>query len=317
MRQLLHGFRSRLSVVALVVLLFAAACAAPGNSVEPGLAPPTLEPPTATAEPPTAEPSTLVPPTAVPPTAEPPPVTIPYGIVTGASSVNVRGGPGMAYTELGVVARGAQLEVIGRSLDRAWWQVRLLDLPNGVGWIGAGFLETYNVTAVPVVPAPPPPTSPPTRVPPAPPTPVPPPPPASDPVTLDWTADANYGTRDIYPTYDRQTVDIPMRGGGEVDAGLAGLPSGCYGFVTSAPDVEINYTGGSDLYLYFLSDSDATLIVNDPYGNWYCDDDSAGGFDPMVVFRNAEGGTYDVWVGRWGGSGLTESGTLVIGEFAP
>ena len=150
---------------------------------------------------------------------------------------------------------------------------------------------------------------------------MPPPPPANNPSpSLDLEADPYFGSHNIHPTHDTQTFDVSATGGGEINVDeVDGLPAGCTGYVSSAPDVEVILEGDapSDLYIYFLSSSDATLIINDPYGNWYCDDDSYGGGNPMVAFLNASNGVYDIWIGRYGSAGLTSSGTLILGEFPP
>ena len=290
-----------------------------GNTVDPPVVeppapdPPPPDPPTVT---PTTEPPPPVPPPPDPPTATPT-ISIPFGMVTAPVSVNIRTGPDTEYPIARVSARGTRLEVVGRSLDGEWWQVRVPDIAGGTGWVSTIYLETQNTANVPVVPAPPlPPTitpSPtPTRQPPP-----PPPPNTGTSGTLDLTAAPYFGSHTIHPTFDNRTVNISVTGGGSINVRNAGLPSQCSGYVSSAPDVEIDLQGGTDLYLYFVSGSDATLIVNDPYGNWYCDDDSYGNGNPMVVFNGASTGIYDIWVGRYGSSGTTQSGTLYIGEMHP
>ena len=298
---------------------------------DPPTAAPVEEPPT---DPPTAEPPTPTP-TGLPPTLPPPDTptaAVPFGVVSAPQSVNVRSGPDTAYPTIRVSARGSRLEVIGRSVDGQWWQVRVPDVAGGLGWVSTIYLETQNTAGVPVASAPPlPPTNTPsptatllptpTRVPPTnTPVPPPPPPPNNASPSLDLGASPYFGSFDIFPTHDTQTVDIAATGGGDIDVNdVAGLPGDCAGFVSSAPDVELELMGQSpsDLYIYFLSSSDATLIINDPYGNWYCDDDSYGGGNPLVAFLNAPNGVYDVWIGRWGSSGLTSPGTLIVGEFPP
>lgn len=280
----------------------------------PAPEPPASDTPTAT---PTTEPPPPVPPPPDPPTSTPT-IAIPHGIVTAPVSVNVRSGPDTEYPIARVSARGTRLEVVGRSLDGEWWQVRVPDIAGGVGWVSTIYLETQNTANVPVVSAPPlPPTI--TPSPTATRRPAPPPPPPPNPGTsgLDLSAAPYFGSHTIYPTFDNRTVNISVTGGGSINVRDAGLPSQCTGYVSSAPDVEIDLRGGTDLYLYFVSGSDATLIVNDPYGNWYCDDDSYGGGSPMVIFRGAATGIYDIWVGRYGSSGTTQPGTLYIGEMHP
>ena len=147
--------------------------------------------------------------------------------------------------------------------------------------------------------------------------PVPPPPNPTIPTLLDSSAAPFFGSYDFYPTFGSETVDIPVRGGGYINARDDGPRVSCDGYVNSAPNVEIVLQANTDLYIYFLSGSDSTLIVKNPWGDWYCDDDSYGDRNPMVVFLGATTGIYDIWVGRWDSSGFTQPGTLVIGEQHP
>ena len=73
----------------------------------------------------------------------------------------------------------------------------------------------------------------------------------------------------------------------------------CRGYVTAAPDYELSFTPGSlDLYIAALSDTDTTLVINDPNGNWVCNDDN-NGFNPGLRFESPQAGTYDIWVGTY------------------
>jgi hypothetical protein len=55
------------------------------------------------------------------------------------------------------------------------------------------------------------------------------------------------------------------------------------------------------------------MVVNDPYGNFYCVDDSFGTVNPTIDFNNPAGGTYDVWIDSYAAN-TTISGTLYITE---
>jgi N-acetylmuramoyl-L-alanine amidase len=66
--------------------------------------------------------------------------------------LNVREGPSAAYSILGDVGQGTQLNVVGRNSDSSWWQV---DSPFGRGWVwGDGVTVGGNVASVPVATAP-------------------------------------------------------------------------------------------------------------------------------------------------------------------
>jgi len=53
-------------------------------------------------------------------------------------------------------------------------------------------------------------------------------------------------------------------------------------------------------------------VINDPSGNWICDDDSGGSLNPRVQITNPASGQYDIWVGTFGGG--TASATLQVSE---
>jgi Ca2+-binding RTX toxin-like protein len=89
--------------------------------------------------------------------------------------------------------------------------------------------------------------------------------------------------------------------GGDVDVFYLG--GGCLGFAAQAPDFELTWSGGGSLLrMYFVSDfGDATLVVNDPSGDWHCNDDWDPGLtvDPGIDFVNPENGVYDIWIGSY------------------
>ena len=45
------------------------------------------------------------------------------------------------------------------------------------------------------------------------------------------------------------------------------------------------------------------MVVNDPYGNFYCVDDSFGTVNPTIDFNNPAGGSYDIWIGSYAVNG--------------
>jgi hypothetical protein len=60
-------------------------------------------------------------------------------IIIASQGVNVRSGPGTTFQPVGSLPTGAQVEVIGRSGDAGWIQVRLDD--GREGWISAPLLQ--------------------------------------------------------------------------------------------------------------------------------------------------------------------------------
>jgi hypothetical protein len=102
--------------------------------------------------------------------------------------------------------------------------------------------------------------------------------------------------------------------GGTGDVSYVGRS--CSGLANQAPDLRITFGGGGAalLRLYFIASSgDTTMVVNDPYGNFYCVDDSFGTVNPTIDFNNPAGGSYDVWIGSYA-SGTNVSGTFYVTE---
>jgi hypothetical protein len=129
---------------------------------------------------------------------------------------------------------------------------------------------------------------------------------------LDYTANANYGEANLSAGFSPDPYSVGMTSGGDVNVSYLG--GGCSGFATTSPDLRINFGGGgaSLLRIYFVGSSgDTTMIVNDPYGNFYCVDDSFGTVNPTIDFNNPAGGTYDIWIGSYA-SGTFVSGTLYV-----
>jgi len=110
---------------------------------------------------------------------------------------------------------------------------------------------------------------------------------------------------------DPRTVQIQAGG----DRNAQSLSGACRGFITSAPDVRLNFTGGNlPLILSVAAGSDTTLVVNAPDGSYYCDDDGgANGLNPAVRFNNPQSGRYEIWVGTYS-SGSLQPARLYISE---
>ena len=64
--------------------------------------------------------------------------------------VNARSGPGVEFDIVGTVERGAELDIVGISPDRAWWQVCCVE--GTQAWVISEFVDTLGaVDSVPVV----------------------------------------------------------------------------------------------------------------------------------------------------------------------
>ncbi len=126
----------------------------------------------------------------------------------------------------------------------------------------------------------------------------------------DYALDPAYGTIELVSGFTPDPHTQAIQAGGDIDASGIGMP-GCVGWIARAPDYRVNWTAGSgQLPLVFsvASDSDTTLVVNDPSGNWVCDDDGGNiGLNPSITFANPPSGQYDIWVGTYAQGGLQPS----------
>ena len=116
--------------------------------------------------------------------------------------------------------------------------------------------------------------------------------------TLDFTLDANFGSIALEGGFSPDPHVVELVAGGPLAAESA-ADSMCRGYVTAAPDYELTFSPGElDLFISAMSDADTTLIVNDPSGNWVCNDDH-NGFNPGLRFEQPQAGVYDIWVGTY------------------
>ncbi|WP_420478994.1 peptidase [Brevundimonas sp. FT23028] len=126
----------------------------------------------------------------------------------------------------------------------------------------------------------------------------------------DTSAPATFGSVRLSSGFTPDPHSVSLTAGGTIDASTIGSP--CTGSIARAPDYELTYSAGSlPLYISATASSDTTLVVNGPDGRWYCDDDTNGN-NPLVTFNNPRSGTYDIWVGVYGGG--TAAATLSISE---
>ncbi|WP_417231883.1 peptidase S1 [Brevundimonas sp.] len=125
---------------------------------------------------------------------------------------------------------------------------------------------------------------------------------------------ANYGEISLRAGFTPDPYRVSMAAGGGIDVYTdTPLPANCVGNITAAPDFEVTYTAGSlPLAFRTVSDRDTTLVINAPDGSWWCDDDGFGDGDAEVRFNRPQSGTYDIWVGTFGGG--TAPATLLITE---
>ncbi len=133
----------------------------------------------------------------------------------------------------------------------------------------------------------------------------------------DWRAEPRYGTLNLNVGFepDPRTVDVDAGG----DRQVSGLGPNCAGWIDfSRPDVDLNYSPGQGqypLYISAVSQSDTTIVINDPQGRWHCNDDFEG-LNPGVIFQQPLHGNYNIWIGTLD-AGPTQRATVRISEVPP
>ena len=109
--------------------------------------------------------------------------------------------------------------------------------------------------------------------------------------------------------------EVPVDAGGDREA--TSIRNDCLGWIDfSRPDVDVNYESGQfPLYISAVSQADTTIVVNDPQGNWHCNDDFEG-LNPGIVFQRPLSGNYNIWVGTLS-RGPTQRATVRVSEVPP
>lgn len=139
---------------------------------------------------------------------------------------------------------------------------------------------------------------------------------STSPAGLDSSLEPNFGSKSLSSGFWPDPDEISLTSGGDVDVSYLNNGFGCTGYATAAPDFRLFWSGdGDELSFMFVANSssdDTTLIINDPHGNWHCNDDFAG-VNPGIHFDTAVSGQYDIWIGSYSANDNI-SGQLQITE---
>ena len=140
---------------------------------------------------------------------------------------------------------------------------------------------------------------------------------ASAPIAAqNMSATPLYGTVDLEGGFSPDPHVVVVQAGGSDSA--AGLGGDCTGFINNQqPDYDLNYAASTYQLGIFVSGSvDTTLVVNDPNGDWHCNDDysPAGDTNPGLIFLKPRSGNYNIWVGTYKSEGNNTRVKLVLSE---
>lgn len=135
---------------------------------------------------------------------------------------------------------------------------------------------------------------------------------AQDERPLDPTATPDHGTAVLASGFTPDPFRSPrLTGGGSVDASTRNLGTDCVGGINVQPDFRITAGEFPLLRFIYIADtitSDATMIVRDPNGRFYCNNNAFGLQNPLVDVAPAVPGDYAVWIGAF------NPGAEVFGE---
>lgn len=124
----------------------------------------------------------------------------------------------------------------------------------------------------------------------------------------------SYGDLELTGGFLPDPHAVQLVAGGDFDA--SSLGSGCVGQIAAdAPDISLQFSQPQQpLNIYAISESDTTLVIRAPNGQWLCNDD-ANDLNPLVTIPKPVPGRYAIWVGAY--SGGYESAQLYISELEP
>lgn len=110
-----------------------------------------------------------------------------------------------------------------------------------------------------------------------------------------------FGSISLESGFSPTPYTIEVSPGGEDD--FQSLGNACNGYIRFAqPDFILSYLANDNpLGVFALSDLDITLAINDPAGNWHCNDDNLylSGTNSGVQFSDPLSGDYQIWVGSY------------------
>ncbi len=127
----------------------------------------------------------------------------------------------------------------------------------------------------------------------------------------DWRLPPTFGDVKIVSGTGPAERRVPVQSGGPINAGTA-LGGRCLGFIAEAPELRMTYRPGSGRSLVLSVDSliFTVIVVRDPNGDWFCDDNFGSVSDPSIEWKDPAGGEYQIWVGTYADNSI-HAATLV------
>lgn len=129
----------------------------------------------------------------------------------------------------------------------------------------------------------------------------------------NYQAQPAFGQIDLNEGFTPDPYYRNIRAGGGYSLRNCGFEND--GWVAVAPDFDLYYNtnGTSPLIIAVESNVDTIILVNDPDGQWWYDDDNGLGEGAKITIARPKSGLYDIWIGTYNrASGIP--GRLVITE---
>ena len=113
----------------------------------------------------------------------------------------------------------------------------------------------------------------------------------------ELAAEPAFGELTLMAGFEPDPHRVELTAGGDIDA-ASSIGGECVGMIAGPPDLRLTYKPDeASLTIKAIAGADTTLVVNDPNGEWACNDDSDDGLNPAVTFSDPQEGVYDIWVG--------------------
>lgn len=112
--------------------------------------------------------------------------------------------------------------------------------------------------------------------------------------------EARDGVHTLSAGFAPDPFQLPLRTRGALHVGPMRIGAGCRGYTDARPNVIIRFSGATSFLRFFArSQTDVTLIVHEPGGRFFCNDDAVPGrnHQPQVDLYQPRPGQYDVWIG--------------------
>jgi hypothetical protein len=136
-------------------------------------------------------------------------------------------------------------------------------------------------------------------------------------LSQNFSLNALNGSTTLSGGFTPDPTVIGLTAGGREYASNA--DSSCTGWISDAPSYSLNFEPGSlGLGFYTSAGFDTTILINDPSGNWFCNDDHGNleNLNAGYYFDNPQSGRYDIWIGVYAEGNISNNVFLAISEYS-